>query len=293
MRSLADYPVTMLWTSLLLLLALPVRGDELLPQPAGEERVATSRAAGIAGHFVLEVEHSRVDATYLTETLGKSRGAILILHDAGGGLDSRGVVAALRHALPGSGWSVMTVALDYVHDAAVDAAPTAPAEGAETATSGSVTDDDAAPGASDAAPAGRALPPANAGRIGAAIAHLRAKTGAQPLIVIGHGRGAEQALALLDLHDELDGLVLITAPADSAALLSLPASVAVLDVVADGVLLQQPGAVERRAEMRRAQRALYSQRHLPSSQPALTGFERPLVSIVRAWLQRHFVDTAG
>ena len=67
----------------------------------------------IYGFQALTVAGQEIDATYIEETFGKRHGAVVLLHDQNEQIDSSGVVTTLRHHLPDSGWSTLTVSLNF------------------------------------------------------------------------------------------------------------------------------------------------------------------------------------
>lgn len=243
-----------------------------------------------ADYIELTVTEASVPALYRIDRSGRNYGAVLLLHDKNGAMDSRGPVSALRRLLPEHGWSVMSVTLSHQEtpmmsdptpaDASDDQNP------AEQTTSSEDTSDSAPQ------PDTSLTPVADSQRIQAAIAHMQADN-PKRLILAGMGAGALEAIrSMASLPVPPAGLVIISGPAiaeqDRNILTNL--ALPVLDITAGSA--REPlkrAARERTTMMKRIQHDGYSQRTVAGANAAFYTQREMVARLVRNWLYQRFI----
>lgn len=242
----------------------------------------------------LTVADQSVPALYRTDQSGRHYGAVLLLHDKNGAIDSSGPLTAMRQLLPEHGWSVMTVALSHQGEKLLQEDETELETNLEDENA---EEDNPSPDTNDEAeePTEAAidtLPVADIQRIQAAVMHMQTDN-PQQLIVAGVGAGALQAIqAIATLPVPAAGLVIIQTPTlddDGQSALS-NTLVPILDITmarAPGTL--QKAARSRAATMKRIQHAGYSQRRLAGTD-AQNYAQRELIAIMtRNWLYQRYI----
>lgn len=253
----------------------------------------------ITGFQPLTVAGKEISATFLEETIGESHGAIVLFHDQGEDLESRGVVTPLRHEMLQYGWSTLSLMLDYPFTpnillaivpetaASTDTSPAA-SEAKDEAT---ITDADSAKMDGSKTDQPVVLPPvSNKQRIEAAVAFLNAK-GINRIIFVGHGRGGIVAInELSTLTTPISALVLVGTPAlannDEFKTFNQP----ILDIYGDQDLDGVSTAVnDRKVVMKRANNIRYTSREIIGANHVFYGLEPMLISTVRGWLHATFV----
>ncbi len=273
-----------------------------------DDNIMIRQSEPIKGFQLLMVTGQEVEATYLEETLGETRGAILLLHDLGEDFESRGVITPLRHQLLQYGWSTLTVRLDYPYKAnillATDSNPdkettTAMESVASPKDESGVTpakltiDNDADPSTTNETKkeeGDSSLPVSNIQRVEAAIAFLKAK-GIENLILIGHGHGGLIAIKESSISPALvAGLILVGTPTlendDEFGKISLP----ILDIYGDQGLQGVDAAVKaRKVLMKRNKHSGYTEREIIGANHEFYGLQPLLVSTIRGWLHATFV----
>lgn len=273
-----------------------------------DDNLMIRQSEPIKGLQLLMVAGQEVEATYLEETLGETHGAILLLHDLGEDLESRGVITPLRHQLLQYGWSTFTVRLDYPYTAnillATDSKPdeettkamesvASPKDESGVTPAKPTIDNDADPTTTNVAnqeEGDTLLRVSNIQRVEAAIAFLKAKD-IEQLILIGHGHGGLIAISESSISPALiAGLVLVGTPAlekgDEFGKISLP----ILDIYGDQGLQGVDAAVKaRKVLMKRNKHSGYTEREIIGANHEFYGLEPLLVSTIRGWLHATFV----
>tara|TARA_R110002050_G_scaffold1244_4_gene8673 strand:+ start:108470 stop:109339 length:870 start_codon:yes stop_codon:yes gene_type:complete len=251
----------------------------------------------ITGYQPLSVAGQEVDATFLEETLGEVHGAIVLLHDQGEDLESRGVITPLRHEMLQYGWSTLSLMLDYPFTPnillAID--PEAVVTNTDDAASikESVSTTDTAEDAIDETQkeSSVALPPiSNQQRIEAAVALLVAK-GIKRIVFIGHGKGGEIAInALASLTTPISALMLVgTGDLESDDVFKT-FNQPIFDVYGDQDLEGVSAAVKaRKVVMKRSGNIRYTSREIIGANHVFYGLEPMLIASVRGWLHATFV----
>lgn len=242
----------------------------------------------VNGYLTLPVGDTTIDATLIPDRSGRAHGKILILHDSNDGIDSPGLINILRLGLPDSGWTTMTVAMSYPHEASVYLAPTAastvqPTVAASEATA-SLPEENTEQEAdvNDDIP----LPPDNAARVSAALAYLNAQ---QPgtTVILAVGKAAKLTDALLGQLGEKHGLIWIRPDIE---LSEVPAIMPILDIASTLPGRMNEQARARRVFMQQQQVEKYAQRRISGAGYRFYGFEQRVLNYVRGWLAKQFVE---
>lgn len=243
----------------------------------------------VEGYMTLPMGESDIAATYVADKLGEAYGKVMILHDADGGIDSHGLVHTLRLSLAESGWSTMTIALDFpvaprIYLSATEASAAMPTVAASEAASTN-TDTEAD---NKEIPAEESEVPhqTNSARIGTALAYLNAQQPG-PTVVVALGASASLVDTVSSQLGEQRGLVWIQ---PEPSLTEVPGVVPILDIAAQRAGSVNKEARARRALMRQHQVAGYSQRLITGAGHGFYGFEGTVLAYVRGWLSKHFVS---
>lgn len=270
--------------AMLLIMASYIQAADETETSADEAMGLIQQSGHVEGFMRLPVADDEVAATFLAGRQGVDHGKILILHDAEQGIDSHGLVRTLRSGLANSGWSTMTVALNYppspqlfLSTQAASAANTEQ-DGATDAEQESSADNDAAADASQP-------DNDNSARVGAALAYLNAQQPG-PTVLIAIGEAAKLSDLAISQMQPPRGLVWIapgvmpeTAPEISPLL--------DIDVVEAGDKNLQ--AVKRKKLMRQSQHPAYAQRLMTGAGYHFAGFENRVLAYLRGWASKHFV----
>ena len=262
----------------------------------------------VAGYQALSVAGQDIDAAYLEESLGERHGAIVLFHDQGEAFESNGVITPLRHQLVEHGWSTLTLTFDLPFepnvmlsvsldkeamsaegdetddvDASDEEAETQAAEDASVDVNDDVIDNSAMKAD---------LPPVpNLERIEAALAMLQTK-GIKQVIFLGHGKGAEVAIDLLDSQTlPVAGLILVGLSDvdvdDDFKGLEIP----VLEVYGTQDLPGVAMAIkQRKSSMKRVAKPNYTIRQILGANHVFYGLEPMLLMTVRSWLKATFIE---
>jgi predicted alpha/beta-hydrolase family hydrolase len=247
----------------------------------------------ITGFQILTVAGQDINATFLEETLGEPHGAIVLFHDQGENLESRGIITPLRHEMLQYGWSTLSVTLDYPFTPSIllaiepatskdeaTSTETAPAANTDLAKTDEVKKDEPP-----------LLPPiTNKLRIEAAVEFLKAKD-IKRIIFLGHGTGGIVAI---------DSLATITTPISALLLVGTPSlpnndefktfKQPILDIYGDQDLEGVLAAVmDRKVVMKRSDNIRYTSREIIGANHVFYGLEPMLISTVRGWLHATFV----
>lgn len=270
-----------------------------------DDNIMIRQVQPITGFQILTVAGQDINATFLEESLGEQHGAIVLFHDQGEDLESRGIVTPLRHEMLQYGWSTLSVTLDYPFtpsillaiEPATDASTesgTAPAttkdEATSTETASSANTDLAKTDEikKDQPPL---LPPVtNKQRIEAAVEFLKAKD-IKRIIFLGHGTGGIVAIdSLATITTPISALILVGTPSlannDEFKTFNQP----ILDIYGDQDLEGVPAAVkDRKVVMKRSDNIRYTSREIIGANHVFYGLEPMLISTVRGWLHATFV----
>ncbi|BDZ72571.1 hypothetical protein GCM10025856_02900 [Methylophaga marina] len=272
----------------------------------------------VEGYVALTVSEQSIDATYMPDSLGKSAGKVLILHGRGQDIDSDGIVRTLRTGLSKAGWSTMTVALHYELTPNLYLAPSNSEKTTDTDaanTSSDDSDDAEQPAAAETEtateqseePTEAAADDAenqtaegdgeqsdtentpyivsNEARIAAAMSYLAEKQDG-PTAIIGFGEAANLANESFSMASGEVGIVWINTDIE---LTEPPKVKVILDLIAERPLQTDIKAVQRKANMRKANVNNYEQRKIITISPSFYGAEANVLGIVRGWLHKHFI----
>ena len=265
----------------------------------------------IKGYQPITVAGQSITATYLEETLGERHGVIILLHDQGEQLESKGVVTPLRHTLPEHGWSTLTLSLDYPSTPNILLSESASTSETDNEASTEEGDEDNAEEESvkeetkqevDTQPeeAGTAkltdeekktLPPiSNQQRLEATIQFLLAKD-IKRIVFLGHGEGGNLAIEMLDkITTPISALVLVGATALPEKEIFKEFNFPVLDLYGAQDLAAVPDAVKyRKLAMKRLGNTRYETRQVVGADHFFTGLDATLEVIVSGWLWKKFI----
>lgn len=244
----------------------------------------------VEGYMPLPVGETLVDATFLSDKLGVAYGKVLILHDADGGIDGHGLVRTLRFSLSESGWSTMTVALQYPVSPQIYLSTDEASAADETISDNeeAVTADAGESQPEDETGQATQPEPDNNARVGAALAYLNARQPG-PTVLIAIGRAAQLTDVVINQLGDEPGLVWI---APEITLPDVPEVTPILDIVAVMPGARNHQAVNRKKLMRQNQVEGYSQRIISGAGYGFYGFENNVLGYVRGWLSKHFVEEA-
>jgi dienelactone hydrolase len=273
------------------------------PQDTQEiDNIMIRQIQPITGFQTLTVAGQDIDGTFLEETLGESHGAIVLLHDQGEDLESRGIVTPLRHEMLQYGWSTLSVTLDYPFTPnillAIEPETDASSATAAVATDEASPEETAPPANTELATTDEAkkdepplLPPiANKQRIEAAVEFLKAK-GIKRIIFLGHGTGGIVAIeSLSTITTPISALILVGTPKlannDEFKTFNQP----ILDIYGDQDMEGVSAAVmDRKVVMKRSDNIRYTSREIIGANHVFYGLEPMLISTVRGWLHATFV----
>lgn len=288
----------------------PAKGDEKETVTEENSPIMLREQGDVEGYVSLTVSEQPIDATYMPESLGKAAGKVLILPGRGQDIDSDGVIHTLRIGLTKAGWSTMTVAMHYELTPNIYLAPSDADKKPETDSSETTpeqTANDTAqqqpPEETAAAPSDTETPAAegddkkteaeqapyvitNEARIAAAISYLAEKQQAGPTILIGFGEAAALVNDSFSMANGEVGIIWINANMKQVE----PQKVkAVLDLISDFPSRQNTNAIQRRADMIKANAMNYEQRRIVTTSPNFYGVETNVLGIVRGWLHKHFI----
>ena len=258
----------------------------------------------LIGFQALTVGGQDINATFLEETLGEQHGAIVLFHDQGEDLESRGIVTPLRHAMLQYGWSTLSVTLDYPFtpnillaiepetDASTEngSAPITKDESTSTETASSANTDLAKTDEVKKDEPSVLPPITNTQRIEAAIEFLKTK-GINRIIFLGHGTGGIVAIdSLSTITTPIPALILVGTPGlannDEFKTFNQP----ILDIYGDQDLEGVATAVmDRKVVMKRGNNIRYTSREIVGANHVFYGLEPMLISTVRGWLHATFV----
>lgn len=260
----------------------PVQNDTAMIRSQGE----------VDGYQSLSVADQHIPATFLEDQVGDNYGAVILLHDAGQDIDSLGVISTLRHQLTQSGWSSLTVQLDYPYDPNILLSASIADDGEQQALaetgSGSANNQTETPDEQDET----TLPViSNQQRLEAALAFLQAKN-IRSIVLLGHGQGGVMAVELLDVVKiPMMGLILVATPSLGVDEPFVKMEQPILDVYGErdeSAIID--AAQHRKMLMRRNGNTNYYERSVASADHDFVGVEAVLTATVRGWLKTHFVQ---
>ncbi len=266
---------------ILIALAWPVWSTEDDEKESPAAPLVHSEPGHVVGYISLPVGEQELPATLISEQLGEPLGKVLILHDSGGGIAGTGLVDTLRLTLPESGWTTMTVALEYPYSPQLFVAESA--------------DDSEAADASDLTEAGEQIAEAetdteqtqladNNARISAALAYLNAQQPG-PTVIVAFGEAVPLAISAASQQGDDKAQIWIAADMTFS---ELPELGPLLDIMPQDVGKKNTDALSRAVLMRQANNQSYSQRRLVGAGHDFQGFENQVLTTVRAWLQKQF-----
>lgn len=266
---------------ILIALAWPVwsaEGDE------NESTVAPlvhSESGHVVGYIPLPVGEQELPATLISEQLGEPLGKVLILHDIGGGIAGTGLVDTLRLTLPESGWTTMTVALEYPYSPQLFVAESSDDSEAADASDLTEADEQSVEAETDIEQTQLAD---NDARISAALAYLNAQQPG-PTVIVAFGEAVPLAIRAASQQGDDKAQIWIAA---NMSLTELPELGPLLDIAPQDVGKKNTDALSRAVLMRQANNQAYSQRRLVGAGHDFQGFENQVLTTVRAWLQKQF-----
>lgn len=245
----------------------------------------------IFGFQTLTVAGQEIDATYIEETFGERHGAIVLLHDEGGQIDSSGLVTTLRHDLPDYGWSTLTLSLNYPFEPKILLSSSLEGvKGEKSEDLSKQQTEDKTVDSEQAEP--KLLPPiSNQQRIEAALAFLQAKDIKQ-IIFLGHGIGGVVAVEVMSsISIPIFGLIMVGTPALPANDQFINMGQPILDIYGNRDLAHVFRAVkDRKIKMRREANTNYSERKIDGADHDFNGLELVLTSTIRGWLNTAFIE---
>lgn len=263
-------------------LVLPVWAEEEGDALVDPDPVFHREAGNIKGYSPVAVGDNSLPATLLSEQLGEPRGKILILHDSDGGIASSGLVNTLRLSLPASGWTTMTIALDFPQMPQLflaESEDTADAAAADNVTETATPQNDNTDSVLT-----KAEPVDNSSRISAALAYLNAQQPG-PVVIIAIGESVPLALSAASQQGDDKAQIWI---ATDMTLTELPELGPLLDITTQAAGDNNAATKSRGVFMRKANNQAYSQRSLLGAGHDFQGYETQVLTIVRAWLQKQF-----
>lgn len=273
---------------ILLTLLCPVWAAEDEEAGAQTPPLIYGEAGQIAGYSPLPMGESELPATLMPDQLGKAHGKVLILHDSDGGIASSGLVQTLRLSLPESGWTTMTIALDYPHSPQLFLIEPENADSTEESTPTADNETETEQKVSADSTSEDTEPVDNHSRISAALAYLNAQQPG-PVVIVAIGEAVPLAISSASQQGEEKAQIWIAA---DVTLTELPELGPLLDIAAQDVGQKNQAASRREVFMRQANNQSYSQRRLTGAGHDFQGFETQVLNTVRAWLQKHF-DAEG
>lgn len=272
--------------------------EETTDVTEGDADTAMLQSQGnIDGFQTLSVAEQTIAATFIDDQLGENYGAVILLHDAGQGIDSSGVISTLRHQLPQSGWATLTLELNYPYEPnillsptlAMDATTKAATESTEAPTEPLSTEPQLEQNSEDKDIKLPAI--SNQQRVEAALAFLTAKN-ISPVVLLGHGQGGVIAVKLLDvITTPMMGLILVATPELEADTPFETMKQPILDVYGERDEISVVNAVQhRKLVMKRNDNNKFSERRIVAADHNFTGVEPILMSTIRGWLRTQFVN---
>ena len=291
----------------------PSQGDEKETVTEENSPIMLREQGNVEGYVSLTVSEQPIAATYMPDSLGKAAGKVLILPGRVQDIDSDGVIHTLRIGLTKAGWSTMTVAMHYeltpnIYLAPSDADKKPETDSSETTTAEPTTEDTtqqqpAEENAAAPSESGTETPAAegdkkkedaeqapyvvtNEARIAAAISYLAEQQQTGPTILIGFGEAAEWVNDSFSMANGEVGIIWIDASMNQVEPIKVKA---ILDLISDFPARQNTNAIQRRAEMIKANTMNYEQRRIVTTSPNFYGVETNVLGIVRGWLHKHFI----
>lgn len=276
-----------------------VGDDAVIKEKTGSASTMMRQTSPVLGYQSLLVAGQEIDSAYVEETLGSRHGVIVFFHDQGEAFESNGVITPLRHQLPEHGWSTLTLSHDLPFESnimlsASRADQQVPVEGESNnnAALGNATEDANGDVATGNKIKNLVPPPVpNKERVEAALTMLQAK-GFERVIFLGHGKGAEVAIAMLDSQTlPVVGLILVGMADVDIDDDFKGSEIPVLEVYGEYDLSGVEMAIkQRRASMKRVAKTNYSVRQVLGANHVFYGLESMLLMTVRSWLKVTIVD---
>lgn len=259
------------------------------------------QGGNMTGYTPLTVESQQFPAVLLKQTLGESRGAIVLMHDVGEKLDSP-LISTLRKQLPAHGWDTLSIELNQNQlqtaslSSVVNAVPAETvdekAEATETQTVENTENaiESSTPEPADAAPVA-VVALNNAQRIDAALAFLQAQ-GHEKIILLGHGKAGELALKVAQATSlPVTAVVLMgTAQIDESISLT-QLNRPILEVYGTKHEPLTIHAIEQRqVAMKMQDSSLYAVRKVEAANRQFTGMQTTLASRIHGWLFKYVIE---
>ena len=249
---------------------------------SGYEAGIISETGQVQGYFALGVDESNIPATLIPDQTGSKYGKLLILHDSDGGMASPGLVNDLRFSLAESGWTTMTIALDYPEVLNVfrpnsyvpNAQSSSETPIAETVSKSEATSTDSSP------------VPDNVSRVAAALAYLNAQQNG-PTVIVALGQAVSLAMGLAEQQGKTKGQIWL---AYDQALPEESTISPVLDIV-PAAFASATVAQNRRLKSKTVD-SDYSQQVIKGAGHDFQGFENQVLSLIKGWLRNKFVPEA-
>jgi len=260
------------------------------------------------GYQPLKIGERSIAAAYLPQSLGKSRGAVLLLHDINEHIDSA-AIGILRRQLPAHGWDTLAIKIIRFGE---DAAPQATTENEETQVASDDATVDADNQAADSAtpedtaaenneiPAEAEVPIAQAEtftvittaqRIDAALAKLQ-QEGHDNIVLVGQGTGGQLALKTIsETAVPIAALIMINAGEIDGETNILDSTIPTLEIVGsrqkDSV---KDAALTRQTQMKTEQRTNYQLRQIAGADHYFSSTVQALTNQVHGWLFKQLFD---
>lgn len=268
--------------------------DAANKEKSGSASAMMRQTSPVIGYQALLVAGQEIDSAYIEETLGERYGVIVFFHDQGEAFESNGVITPLRHYLPEHGWSTLTLSYDLPVDSNIMLSTSLADQRVKTdgGSDNSLVPGNATEDASGDVVTGDKMedvalsPVPNSTRVEAALTMLQSK-GFESVIFLGHGKGGEVAIAMLDSQTlPVAGLILV-GMADAGIGDDFEGSeIPVLEVYGEYDLSGVEMAIkQRRASMKRVSKNNYSVRQVLGANHVFYGLESMLSMTVRSWLK--------
>ncbi|MBL1459273.1 MAG: DUF3530 family protein [Methylophaga sp.] len=263
------------------------------------------------GYEPLAVDDQNIAAAYLPQTLGISRGAILLLHDINEHIDSA-AIGILRRQLPAYGWNTLSIKIIRFTEASEQEPPDTeegagaadeanPAEQAETeepaateaentpADNENTEPTDATETAEPAEAEFTAITTAQ--RLDAALLKLQ-QEGHENIVLIGQGAGGELALKTLnETAVPVAALIMINTGELAEGTNMTETAIPILEILGsrqqDSI---KQAVLQRQIQMKTEQKTNYQLREINGAAHYFVSSSRRLTNLVHGWLYKQFFD---
>lgn len=263
------------------------------------------------GYEPLAVGDQSIAAAYLPQTLGISRGAILLLHDMNEHIDSA-AIGILRRQLPAYGWNTLSIKIirfteaseqesSAIEEDTAEADEVNPAEQAETEDA-AATEADNTPTDNEnteTADTTETAEPAEAEftaittaqRLDAALLKLQ-QEGHENIVLIGQGAGGELALKTLkETAVPVAALIMINTGELAEGTSMTETAIPILEILGSRQKDTIKQAVlQRRIQMKTEQKTNYQLRRVNGASHYFASSSRRLTNLVHGWLYKQFFE---